>query len=210
MRLPQRSPFHALMNAKSPRKPRSITRSEEHTSELQSQSNLVCRLLLEKKNTLLFTSPPSRLVIRGFLQSYQTLPLNGTLSLTTLDRILTHGIGDMFVASLQTAGPLLAVLFCADLALGLLNRAAPALNAFSLGFPAKILLVLSLGGAAIGLLPKAIHALIVPAVEAVLPVCRGPRRERREHRETGPATPGRGAGGAGPCHPDPLSRGPGR
>src|SRR2546430_8986247 len=27
-------------------------RSEEHTSELQSQSNLVCRLLLEKKNFL--------------------------------------------------------------------------------------------------------------------------------------------------------------
>src|SRR5688572_32366356 len=27
----------------------SATRSEEHTSELQSQSNLVCRLLLEKK-----------------------------------------------------------------------------------------------------------------------------------------------------------------
>src|SRR5688572_31293519 len=26
-----------------------IRRSEEHTSELQSQSNLVCRLLLEKK-----------------------------------------------------------------------------------------------------------------------------------------------------------------
>src|SRR2546430_10719238 len=28
---------------------RHLTRSEEHTSELQSQSNLVCRLLLEKK-----------------------------------------------------------------------------------------------------------------------------------------------------------------
>src|SRR2546430_12101817 len=27
-------------------------RSEEHTSELQSQSNLVCRLLLEKKNQI--------------------------------------------------------------------------------------------------------------------------------------------------------------
>src|SRR2546430_9122739 len=33
-------------------------RSEEHTSELQSQSNLVCRLLLEKKNT---DRPASRL-----------------------------------------------------------------------------------------------------------------------------------------------------
>src|SRR5256886_13307300 len=34
-----------LTNSKSKR-----VRSEEHTSELQSQSNLVCRLLLEKKN----------------------------------------------------------------------------------------------------------------------------------------------------------------
>src|SRR2546430_13603908 len=34
------------------RKPKAMNpnRSEEHTSELQSQSNLVCRLLLEKKN----------------------------------------------------------------------------------------------------------------------------------------------------------------
>src|SRR5256885_3093118 len=31
-------------------------RSEEHTSELQSPCNLVCRLLLEKKNVLLFRS----------------------------------------------------------------------------------------------------------------------------------------------------------
>src|SRR2546430_11064925 len=30
--------------------PRKYIRSEEHTSELQSQSNLVCRLLLENKN----------------------------------------------------------------------------------------------------------------------------------------------------------------
>src|SRR5688572_31962943 len=29
-----------------------MLRSEEHTSELQSQSNLVCRLLLEKKNKI--------------------------------------------------------------------------------------------------------------------------------------------------------------
>src|SRR2546430_9833433 len=32
-------------------------RSEEHTSELQSQSNLVCRLLLEKKKTNQRASP---------------------------------------------------------------------------------------------------------------------------------------------------------
>src|SRR6266478_7377865 len=32
-----------------PQPPATTARSEEHTSELQSQSNLVCRLLLEKK-----------------------------------------------------------------------------------------------------------------------------------------------------------------
>src|SRR5260370_6808963 len=32
-------------------RPRSVSRSEEHTSELQSHLNLVCRLLLEKKKT---------------------------------------------------------------------------------------------------------------------------------------------------------------
>src|SRR2546427_8753689 len=39
------------------------TRSEEHTSELQSQSNLVCRLLLEKKKEL--PSPQNRGVALG-------------------------------------------------------------------------------------------------------------------------------------------------
>src|SRR5258708_25959860 len=38
-----------------------LTRSEEHTSELQSPDHLVCRLLLEKKNKQPLTSiiPPS-------------------------------------------------------------------------------------------------------------------------------------------------------
>src|SRR2546430_11775162 len=44
--------FRAANPNHDPRKPPlyvGMTRSEEHTSELQSQSNLVCRLLLEKK-----------------------------------------------------------------------------------------------------------------------------------------------------------------
>src|SRR2546427_4251204 len=40
-------------------------RSEEHTSELQSQSNLVCRLLLEKKKT-----------IHNYRNSVSTIPLH--------------------------------------------------------------------------------------------------------------------------------------
>src|SRR2546430_3174182 len=36
-----------------------VSRSEEHTSELQSQSNLVCRLLLEKKKPSSHPSTPT-------------------------------------------------------------------------------------------------------------------------------------------------------
>src|SRR2546427_8867278 len=43
--------FHELLHTYiRPFPPPNSKRSEEHTSELQSQSNLVCRLLLEKKN----------------------------------------------------------------------------------------------------------------------------------------------------------------
>src|SRR5256886_12235117 len=53
--LDRRAPGDRLAQAAvhPPPRGRSAHRSEEHTSELQSQSNLVCRLLLEKKNTTL-------------------------------------------------------------------------------------------------------------------------------------------------------------
>src|SRR2546430_10942138 len=40
-----------------PHRPQPLCRSEEHTSELQSQSNLVCRLLLEKKKKKEHSNP---------------------------------------------------------------------------------------------------------------------------------------------------------
>src|SRR5256886_2869694 len=44
-------------SSKAIRTPMMAIRSEEHTSELQSQSNLVCRLLLEKKKNTANTDP---------------------------------------------------------------------------------------------------------------------------------------------------------
>src|SRR5258708_10667355 len=41
-----------------------VARSEEHTSELQSPDHLVCRLLLEKKNTKQQATSLGRLLLR--------------------------------------------------------------------------------------------------------------------------------------------------
>src|SRR2546427_7656680 len=51
VRAPVDHPVAAVDQPLFPQRDEDLARSEEHTSELQSQSNLVCRLLLEKKNT---------------------------------------------------------------------------------------------------------------------------------------------------------------
>src|SRR2546430_6117807 len=56
-------------------------RSEEHTSELQSQSNLVCRLLLEKKNKLSMTF--ISLLHVSFVSSMSCVPSAGWNAATT-------------------------------------------------------------------------------------------------------------------------------
>src|SRR5260221_3915223 len=60
------------------REKRSTSRSEEHTSELQSHSDLVCRLLLAKKTIVTVGWPPS----------YGTR--NGLASALTVDRPVTQ------------------------------------------------------------------------------------------------------------------------
>jgi len=123
--------------------------------------------------TLLFATDAHELMLRGFTTSYHTLPIDGTLSLATLRDLLTTGATQMFLGALQIAGPLVAVLFCTDLALGLLNRVAPALNVLSLAFPAKILLTLSAAGVAIAVLPHTLTDLVDRAVHAVVQAAGG-------------------------------------
>ena len=74
----------------------------------------------------------------------------------------------MFLAAIQIAGPLIAILFLTDLVLGLLSRVAPPLNVFSLAFPAKILLTLGILGTALFTLPRSVASLAEHAVTAVM------------------------------------------
>jgi flagellar biosynthetic protein FliR len=134
----------------------------------QSQSSIFGRFYSLVAVTLLFASNGHQLILRGFLQTFQTLPLNASFSMGTFSDLLIKGIGEMFVSALQIAGPLIAILFLTDVAFGLLNRVAPALNAFQLGFPAKIFLVLTLAGTAIAVLPRAVSSIVEHAVSAVV------------------------------------------
>ena len=113
--------------------------------------------------TLLFAINGHLLLIRGFLTSFKAVPLSG-VPLTDLSGLFIDTIGQFVLAAVEIAAPLLAVLFLAEIGLGLLSRAAPQMNVFALGFTIKILVALGLAGLAIPVLPGAVTSLVEGAV----------------------------------------------
>lgn len=122
--------------------------------------------------TLLFAIDGHLLLVRGFLTSFDAAPLT-SLSVDTLAELLTGDIALLFVSALEIAAPLLAALFLAEAALGLLSRAAPQMNIFQLGLPVKILVTLTLAGLALPLLPDAVSGITNQVVRQSLDVMRG-------------------------------------
>ncbi|WP_405002656.1 flagellar biosynthetic protein FliR [Georgenia subflava] len=119
---------------------------------------------------LLFVSDGYQLVVGGLARTFAALPLGASLDLGRLASSMTDALTQMFLAALQVAGPLIAVLFLADVGLGLLTRVAPALNAFALGFPLKILITLVLGTVALLALPRVVTWLAEQALGSVVEV----------------------------------------
>jgi flagellar biosynthetic protein FliR len=128
------------------------------------------RLMQMAALALLFASDGYQLVITGLTGSFAALPLAGGIDLAQPVQAIITAVSGMFLAAVQIAGPLLVVLFLADVGLGLLTRVAPALNAFQLGFPLKILLTLSLAGFMFLALPRIVSSLAGQAAKAVLGV----------------------------------------
>lgn len=121
---------------------------------------------------LLFVSGGYQLIVAGLARSFDAVPVDGALDLADPVRMLVTAVTQMVLAALQIAGPLLLVLFLADLGLGLVTRVAPALNAFAMGFPVKILLTLVLGVVVYLGLPGIVDALTSDALRMLQGVLR--------------------------------------
>jgi flagellar biosynthetic protein FliR len=109
---------------------------------------------------LLFTTNGYQMVVAGIVRSFAVIPVTSMPDLSVNAQSLATGFSQMFLAAVQIAGPLILVLFLADAGLGLLTRVAPALNAFSLGYPLKILITISFGGVLFVLLPGVVASIM--------------------------------------------------
>ncbi|MGD9793751.1 MAG: flagellar biosynthetic protein FliR [Acidimicrobiia bacterium] len=116
--------------------------------------------------TLLFAINGHLLLVRGFVNSYQAAPLSG-VTLEAVASLFTTELGRFLMSAVEIAAPLVAALFLAELAMGLLNRAAPQMNVLTIGFIVKILLALLLVGVALPLLPGAVEGLLGDALTSM-------------------------------------------
>ena len=123
-----------------------------------AQSSTFGRFYNLLATTLLFVINGHVLLIRGFETSFQSI--SATPTLNDLSSGLISDLGVFFLAAVEIAAPLLAALFLAEVALGLLSKAAPQMNIFMVGFPVKILLTLMLAGLALPLLPGTVESLL--------------------------------------------------
>ncbi|WP_285114868.1 flagellar biosynthetic protein FliR [Leifsonia sp. fls2-241-R2A-40a] len=121
---------------------------------------------------LLFASGGYQLIIGGLVRTFDAIPLAAGMDMADPAKQMVAGVTQMFIAALQIAGPLIVVLFLADVGLGLLTRVAPALNAFSLGFPLKIMLTVVLSAIVFIALPGIVSGLTDTAVKTMLEVAR--------------------------------------
>ena len=99
------------------------------------------------------------LIVRGVLRSYEAAPLAG-LRVGSLDVVLTEGIGQLLLAAIEIALPLLVALVMTEAVLGLSARAAPRLNVMILGFAVKGLVFMLGFALTLPLLVNAVSTLL--------------------------------------------------
>ena len=125
------------------------------------QSPLLGQLYEWMTTVLIFVSGAYLLLAQGFIRSFAaigtTVPERDIRQLPTF---LSSDLVSFFAASVEIAAPLVAVVFVAQILLGLLAKSAPQANVYMLGFPLQILLVFAGLGLAIVALPSDVTNLV--------------------------------------------------
>lgn len=121
---------------------------------------------------ILFAINGHVLVVGAFVRSVEVAPL-GTLDLEGALETFGRLLGTLLVAALEIALPVLAALFCAELALGFLGKAAPQLNIMVIGFAAKAFITFGLLGATLLLLPETVDSLIGQSIRSAFGIFEG-------------------------------------
>jgi flagellar biosynthetic protein FliR len=128
------------------------------------QTSVLGRLYQLLAVTLLFATDGHLMIVQGLARSAQTMP-TPSMSWNDVAAAVTSDVAGVMAGAVEIAAPVMAAMLVADVALGLMTRAAPALNAFALGFPLKIAFTLLLVALIVVRVPDVLETLIRQAVQ---------------------------------------------
>lgn len=105
------------------------------------------------------------LVTRAFIESVTIVPL-AHVDTAGLAEGLVKAVATLFLAAIEIALPIVTALFCTEVALGLLGKAAPQLNILVIGFGLKALVAFGLLATTFVLLPSSTDSLLLHALRS--------------------------------------------
>ncbi|MFQ5414069.1 MAG: flagellar biosynthetic protein FliR, partial [Phycisphaerae bacterium] len=82
--------------------------------------------------------------------------------------LMTGMLTAAFILALRVAAPVLIALFLASVALGFLSRTMPQMNILSVGFVIRAMLVLAVGGVAIGFSGDVLVGVLEDGVDTIV------------------------------------------
>lgn len=116
---------------------------------------------------MLFATNGYQLLVMGLARSFSALPPGQMFDLANYAERLVFRFNDLMISSLEIAGPLLLVLFLTDMGLGLLTKVAPAMNAFTLGFPLKIIITAFLAPTIMVVIPQMVATIVDESLKSM-------------------------------------------
>lgn len=110
------------------------------TAQTNTQESAFSSLKIWMVTILLLTFNIHHIFIRGIIESFSTVAIASNIDAQILINVIVQTIVSSFDIGLRIAGPLLLIQSLTTIALGLLNRALPQLNAFVISFPVSFVL----------------------------------------------------------------------
>jgi flagellar biosynthesis protein FliR len=88
-------------------------------------------------------------IIKGLGRTYEAVPLLATPAIGTMVEGAQVAFSGIFVAGVMIGAPVIIALIITDAAFGVVSRVVPQMNVFAVGFPAKLIIGLTLLGASL-------------------------------------------------------------
>lgn len=104
----------------------------------ENQVSIIAQLQYLFATLIFLTFNGHHFLISGIAQTFQAIPIGGLHLPSALVPIFLKMSGDLFVAGIKIAAPVMAALFLTEVALGITARIVPQMNIFFVGLPLKI------------------------------------------------------------------------